>query len=157
MLVITTTCFGHQMAIVRLYKFEDGHLMAETYSCYYWHITDARNKSLVVFTTDFTLTFFTSSYSVHTSVSRLGTKKCTAEIANSFEVKGLGRKVRRIISHCEIRQTVKHPNCSYATDVISHLISRPGELCAVDLFGALTVRRVGVRYNVFFGSFFHIH
>jgi hypothetical protein len=33
--------------------------MAETCSCYYQHITHARNKSLVVFTTAFTLTIFT--------------------------------------------------------------------------------------------------
>lgn len=86
---------------------------------------------------------------MHTSISRLGTEKSMAEIGNSFKVKGLGRKVRRVISHCEIYQTVKHANCSYATGVSSHLISRPGELCAVDLFGALTVCRADVRYNVF--------
>ena len=72
-----------------------------------------------------------------------------AEIGKSFKFKGLGRKVRRVTSHCEIYQTVKHANCSYVTGVSSHLISRPGELCAIDFFGALTVRRADVRYSVF--------
>lgn len=87
---------------------------------------------------------------MHTSIGRLGTVKCTAELVNSFKVKVLGLKVKRLNSHCKICQTVKHPNCSYATDVNSHLISRPGEVCAVDLFGGLTVRRAGVRCNVFY-------
>jgi hypothetical protein len=67
MLVITITCFGHQVAIFRLYKYEekifvqpeDDHLMAETCSCYYYHITHVRNKSIVLYTTVFTLTLFT--------------------------------------------------------------------------------------------------
>jgi hypothetical protein len=82
-------------------------------------------------------------------VAPLGTEKFTAEIANSFTVKELGRKVRSVISHCEICQKVKHPNWGCGTDVSSHMISRPGEICAVDLFEPLTVRRGGVRYILF--------
>jgi hypothetical protein len=79
-------------------------------------------------------------------MDRLGTEKCTEEIPISFTVRKLASKVRSVISHWEICQKVKHPNCGYRTDVSSHMISRPGELYAVGLFGPLTFRRDGVRY-----------
>jgi len=83
---------------------------------------------------------------VHTSLQHLGTEKCMAQIANTFHVKGLGRKVRKMISFCDICQRVKHPNRSYAAGYRSHLPTSPGELCACDLFGHLSVSLGGVRY-----------
>jgi hypothetical protein len=47
---------------------------------------------------------------VHTTLGHLDTDKCVAQIANTFHVKGLGRKVRTFISRCDTCQRVKHPN-----------------------------------------------
>jgi hypothetical protein len=83
---------------------------------------------------------------VRVSLGHVGTEKCMAEIANTFNVRSSGRKVRKLISHCDTCQRVKHPNCSYAVEVRSHLPTAPGELCAVDLYRCLQTGRAGVRY-----------
>jgi hypothetical protein len=72
---------------------------------------------------------------VHASLGHLGTEKCMAQISNTFQVKGLGRKVRKLISHCDVCQRVKHPNRSFAIEHRNHLPTASGELCACDLFG----------------------
>ena len=74
---------------------------------------------------------------VHTSLGHLGTEKCIAQIANTFQVKGLERKVRKFISRCDTCQRVKYPNRSCAVQNLSHLPTKPGDLCAVDLYGPL--------------------
>ena len=76
---------------------------------------------------------------VHTKLGHLGTEKCIAQIANTFHVKGLGRKVRKLISRCDTCQRVKYPNWSCAVQNLSHLLTKPGDLCAVDLYGPLPV------------------
>src|SRR5215510_13846170 len=83
---------------------------------------------------------------VHMTLVHLGTEKCIAQIDNTFHVKGLGRKVRKFISRCDICQRVKHPNRSSAVQNLSHLPKEPGDLCAVDLYGPLPVGRFGFRY-----------
>jgi hypothetical protein len=83
---------------------------------------------------------------VHMSLGHLGTEKCMAQIDNTFHVRSLGRKVRRLISRCDVCQRVKHPNRSYATECRSHLPAAPGDLCATDLYGPLPVGRGGVLY-----------
>ena len=82
---------------------------------------------------------------VHTSLGHLGVDKCTDQIALSFHIKNLGRKIRRLIARCDTCQRVKYPNKSYTTQERSYLPARPGELCALDLCGALPVARGGVR------------
>jgi hypothetical protein len=82
---------------------------------------------------------------VHTSLGHLGVEKCLLQLASTFYVKSLGRKVRKFISQCHICQKVKHPNRSYDTENVSHLPSKPGELCAVDFYGPLPIGRGGVR------------
>jgi hypothetical protein len=83
---------------------------------------------------------------VHTSIGHLGVDKCMDQVAHSFHIKNLGRKVRRFIARCDTCQRVKYPNRSYATQERSHLPRKPGDLCALDLFGALPMARGGVRY-----------
>jgi hypothetical protein len=41
---------------------------------------------------------------------------------------------------------VKYPNKSYKAQERSHLARKPGDLCALDLFGALPTARGGVKY-----------
>ncbi|KDQ71468.1 hypothetical protein L798_14128, partial [Zootermopsis nevadensis] len=83
---------------------------------------------------------------VHASFGHLGTEKCMAQVANTFHVKSLGRKVRKLISSCDICQRVRHPNRRYAIETRSHMPANTGDLCAVDIFGPLPVGRGGVRY-----------
>jgi len=67
------------------------------------------------------------------------------QIALSFHIMNLGRKIIKFIARCDTCQRVKYPNKSYTTQERSYLPARPGELCALDLFGALRVAR-GVKY-----------
>ena len=83
---------------------------------------------------------------VHTTLGHLGTEKCIAQIANTFHVKGMGRKVRKFISRCGTCQRVKYPNRSCAVQNLSHLLTKPSGLCAVDLYGPLPVGRFGFRH-----------
>jgi hypothetical protein len=83
---------------------------------------------------------------VHYSLSHLGTQKCVYQIAHTFHVKNLGRKVWRVISCCDIYQRVKHHNRSFETESRSHTPKAAGELCAVDLYGPLPTGRGGIRY-----------
>jgi hypothetical protein len=81
---------------------------------------------------------------VHLSLGHAGSEKCIAEIAHTFYVKNLGRKVRKM-SCCDICQPVKHPNRSYEIER-SHLPKKPGDLCTLDFYGQLPVGCGGVRY-----------
>jgi hypothetical protein len=82
----------------------------------------------------------------HESLGHQGTAKYIAQIANTFHVNNLGRKIRKLVSRCGICQRMKHPNRSYMTEWHSHLPTERGTLCATDLFGPLPVGRGGVRY-----------
>jgi transposase InsO family protein len=68
------------------------------------------------------------------------------QVAHSFHIKNLGRKFRKFIARCDTCQRVKYLNKSYTTQERSYLPARPGDLCALDLIGALPVARGGVRY-----------
>jgi hypothetical protein len=83
---------------------------------------------------------------VHFSLGHAGSEKCIAEITHIFHVKNLGRKLRKILSCCDICQRVKHPNRSYETESRSHLPKKPGDLCALDFYGQLPVGRDSVRF-----------
>jgi hypothetical protein len=83
---------------------------------------------------------------VHLSLGHAGSEKCIAEIAHTFYIKNLGQKVKKALSCCDICQRVKHPNRAYEVEIRSHLPTKPGDLCALDLYGQLPVGRGGVRY-----------
>jgi hypothetical protein len=72
---------------------------------------------------------------VHTSLGHLGAEKCMAEIRQWFQVRNLGRKVRKFISCCDTCQRVKHSSRSYGTEVRNHPPPKPGSLCALDIYG----------------------
>jgi len=83
---------------------------------------------------------------VHTSLGHLGVDKCMDQVAHSFHIKNLGRKIKKFIARCDTCQRVKYLNKSYTTQERSYLPVKPGDLCALDLFGSLPVARGGVRY-----------
>ncbi|PNF28365.1 hypothetical protein B7P43_G17307 [Cryptotermes secundus] len=68
------------------------------------------------------------------------------QISHSFCLKNLGRKVRRVVAHCDICQRVKHPNRAYEIESRSHLPTKPGELVTLDLYGPLPIGRGGCKY-----------
>ena len=68
------------------------------------------------------------------------------QVAHSFHIKNLGRKIGKFIARCDTCQRVKYPNNVYTTQERSFLLARPGDLCALVLFGALPVARGGVTY-----------
>jgi transposase InsO family protein len=83
---------------------------------------------------------------VHRSSGHQGTDRCMHDIALTFYVRSLGRKVRKLVSRCDVCQRVKHPNRSYEIESRSHLPKGPGELMALDLYGPLPTGRGGVKY-----------
>jgi hypothetical protein len=50
---------------------------------------------------------------IYGSLGHLGTEKCMYQISHTFH---LGRKVRRLISRCNVCQMVKHPNRRFETE-----------------------------------------
>jgi hypothetical protein len=83
---------------------------------------------------------------VHTSLGHLGSDKCYAQIKDAFHFRNLGRKLRKFIAACDLCQRTKHLNRAYDVVEKHHLPKRPGELCAVDLYGSLPTSRGNVRY-----------
>ena len=82
----------------------------------------------------------------HASLGHLGVDKCMNQIGQSLHLKNLGRKIRKFIACCDLCQRAKHPTQSYTTDEKHHLPTRPGDLCAIDLYGSLPTSRGGVKY-----------
>jgi hypothetical protein len=83
---------------------------------------------------------------VHETLGYSGVDKCTYEINQAYHLKNIGRKVRKFTASCDICQRVKHPNRSVDTEERSHLPMKPGDLCAIDIYGSLPTGRGGVRY-----------
>jgi hypothetical protein len=83
---------------------------------------------------------------VHTSLGHLGNDKCYAEIHHVFHLKNFARKLRKFIATCDVCQRTKHLNRAYNVEENHHLPKRPGELCAVDIYGSLPTSRGNVRY-----------
>jgi hypothetical protein len=51
--------------------------------------------------------------SVHPFLGHLGSDKCYAEIKDTFHFRNLGRKLRKFIAACDLRQRTKHMNRAY--------------------------------------------
>jgi hypothetical protein len=83
---------------------------------------------------------------VHASLGHAGVDKCVWEINQSFYLKNVKRKVRRLIASCDTCQRVKHPNRSLDIQESGHVRSKLGELCSIYLYGPLPTGRRGVRY-----------
>jgi len=82
----------------------------------------------------------------HASLGHLGVDKCMNQIGQSLHMKNLGRKIRKFIACCDLCQRAKHPTQSYTTEEKHHLPKKPGNLCALDLYGSLPTSRAGVKY-----------
>jgi len=83
---------------------------------------------------------------VHRTLGHLGVDKCLEEIRYIFQVRDLGKKLRRFIASCDVCQRVKHPNRSFTIEEKHHFPTRPGDVCAVDIYESLPVSKGNVRY-----------
>jgi len=83
---------------------------------------------------------------VHLTLGHAGVDKCMEEIKYMFHVKNLGRKLRRFIAYCDLCQRSKHPKRSFTVEERHHLPEKPGDVCAIDVYGSLPTSRGGVRY-----------
>ena len=83
---------------------------------------------------------------VHLALGHLGVDKCLEEIKYVFHIKDLGRKLRKFIACCDICQRTKHPNRCVDVEEKHHFPKKPGEVCAIDIYGSLPISRGGVRY-----------
>ena len=82
----------------------------------------------------------------HASLGHLGVDKCMNQIGQSLHMKNLGRKIRKFIACCDLCQRAKHPIQSYTTEEKHHLPKKPGNLCALHLYGSLPTSHAGVKY-----------
>jgi hypothetical protein len=56
------------------------------------------------------------------------------------------QKICKFIAYCDLCQRAKLPTQSYTIEEIHHLPTKPGDLCAVDLYGSLPTSHGGVKY-----------
>jgi len=82
----------------------------------------------------------------HTSLGHLVVDKCMSQIGHSLHMKNLGRNVRKFIACCDLCQRAKHPTQSHTIEEKHHLTTKPGDICAIDLYGGLPTSRSGVKY-----------
>jgi transposase InsO family protein len=68
------------------------------------------------------------------------------QVKQAYHLKNLGHKVHKFIACCDTCQRVKFPNRAITTEERSHLPTKPGSLCAIDLFGSLLTSHRGVKY-----------
>ena len=83
---------------------------------------------------------------VHYTLGHVGVDKCLEEIKYVFHVTNIGRKLRKFIACCDICQRNKHPNRSFTVEEKHHLPEKPGDVCALDIYGSLPTSRGGVKY-----------
>ena len=67
---------------------------------------------------------------VHRSLRHAGVDKCVWEINQSFHLKNVGRKVRRLIASCDI---CRHPNRSLDIQERSHVLCQTNQESCVRL------------------------
>jgi hypothetical protein len=82
----------------------------------------------------------------HNTLGHLDVDKCLEEIRYVFQVRDLGKKLRRFIASCDVCKRVKHPNTSFTIEEKLHFRTIPGDICAVDIYGSLPVSKGNVRY-----------
>jgi hypothetical protein len=68
------------------------------------------------------------------SLGHLGVDKCSEDIKYVFNVKDLGRKLRKFIACCDVCQKTKHPNRSTDVEEKHHFPRKPDDVCAVDIY-----------------------
>jgi len=83
---------------------------------------------------------------VHKTLGPLGVHKCLEEIRYVFQVRDLGKKLRRFIASCDVCQRVKHPNTSFTIEEKLHFPTIPGDICEVDIYGSIPVSKGNVRH-----------
>ena len=91
---------------------------------------------------------------VHHTLGHTGVDKCMEEIKYMFHVRNLERKLRKFIAHCDLCQRCKHPNRAVTVEERYHLPEKPGDVCAIDIYGNLPTSRTGVRYILLFHDVF---
>jgi transposase InsO family protein len=82
---------------------------------------------------------------VHLALGHIVVDKCVEEIKYAFYAKGLGRKMRKFVACYDVCQRTKHPNRSVDVEQKHHFPRKPGDVCAIDIYGNLPISR-GVRY-----------
>jgi hypothetical protein len=65
---------------------------------------------------------------VHLSLGHLGVDKSLDDIKYVFQVKALGRKLRKFIACCDICQRTKCPNRSVDVEEKHHFPKKPGDM-----------------------------
>ena len=96
-----------------------------------------------------------ASQYTHTSLGHLGVEKCKQQIKQAYYLKNLGHKVHKFIECCGICQRLKFPNRAITMEERSHLPTKPGSLCTINLFGSLPTSHAGVKYiSVCYSVFF---
>jgi hypothetical protein len=80
--------------------------------------------------------------------------KCIAQFAITFHVEGLGLRVRKFISRCDICQRVKHPKRSCAVQNLSHLPTKLGYFCAIDFNGRYLLEASGFDIHLYLSTCF---
>ena len=83
---------------------------------------------------------------VHHTLGHLDVDKCLEEIRYVFQVRELGKKLMRCIASCGVCQRVKHPNRSFTIEEKHPFPKRPGDICAVDIYGSLPISKGNVWY-----------
>ena len=56
------------------------------------------------------------------------------------------RMAESLSNHCDLCQRAKHPTQSYTIEEKHQLPTKPGDLCAIALYGVLPTSRSGVKY-----------
>lgn len=90
----------------------------------------------------------------HESMCHAGSERVSLNIAENFYIKKLGRKVRRIISSCDLCQRAKSMNISYDIPINPIIREAPNDLVCLDHHGRIPMGRFGneyifVTYDVF--------
>ena len=67
----------------------------------------------------------------HTSLGHLGVDKCMNQIGQSLHMKNLRRKIRKFIAGRDLCQRAKHPTQLHTIEEKHHLLTKPGDLCAI--------------------------
>jgi transposase InsO family protein len=82
----------------------------------------------------------------HESLGHVGAQKCIEALREGFTWPHLTHHVRKILAPCVLCQRSKWPNKRHQGLMQTVKASKPGELVALDLFGALPRGKGGVQY-----------